>query len=218
MTSRDQEPARPNLELEMSIRREAGVRYVVGLDEAGRGALAGPVVAAAVILPLDAPQTLQKLKDVNDSKQLTPRRREQLYDLIVTHALCWGVGHSSPEEIDRLGIIPANARAMEQALSQLDPGGEFLLIDGRMRLRNVSLPQQSVVRGDSKSLTIAAASILAKVSRDRQMITLDEDYPQYGFGRHKGYCTQQHVDALTRHGPCEAVHRFSFAPIRTPLI
>lgn len=218
MSSRDPEPARPNLELERSICREAGVRYVVGLDEAGRGAVAGPVVAAAVILPLDAPQALQKLKDVNDSKQLTPRRREQLYDLIVTHALCWGVGRSSPEEIDRLGIIPANARAMEQALSQLDPGGEFLLIDGRMRLRNVSLPQQSVVRGDSKSLTIAAASILAKVSRDRQMIALDEDYPQYGFGRHKGYCTQQHVEALTHHGPCESVHRFSFAPIRTPLL
>lgn len=218
MTSRDQEPARPSLELEETIRRETGVRYVVGLDEAGRGAVAGPVVAAAVILPLDASEALQKLKDVNDSKQLTPRQRERLYDLIVAHALCWGVGRSSPEEIDRLGIIPANARAMEQALSQLDPRGDFLLIDGRMRLRNISLPQQSVVRGDSKSLTIAAASVLAKVSRDRQMIALDEHHPQYGFGRHKGYCTRQHVEALELHGPCRAVHRFSFAPIRAPLL
>lgn len=218
MTSRDREPARPNVELENAIRRDTGARYVVGLDEAGRGALAGPVVAAAVILPLDAPATLHKLRDVNDSKRLTARRREQLYELIVTHALCWGVGRASAEEIDRLGIIPANARAMEQALAQLDPGGEFLLIDGRMRLRNVPLPQQSVVRGDSKSLSIAAASILAKVSRDRQMIALGERHPQYGFGRHKGYCTRQHVEALSRHGPCRAVHRFSFAPIRTPLL
>lgn len=218
MTSRNREPARPNVELEKTVCREAGVRYVVGLDEAGRGALAGPVVAAAVILPLDAPEVLQKLKDVNDSKQLTARRREQLYDLVLTHALCWSVGQASPEEIDRLGIIPANACAMERALSRLDPAGEFLLIDGRMRLRNVSLPQQSVVRGDSKSLSIAAASILAKVSRDRQMIDLGQQHPQYGFARHKGYCTRQHVEALERHGPCRAVHRFSFAPIREPLL
>lgn len=194
------------------------MRYVAGLDEAGRGALAGPVVAAAVILPLDAPNRLQQLEGVNDSKRLSPRQRDRFYDLIVTHALCWGIGSTSPEGIDRLGIIPANARAMEEALEQLEPRGEFLLIDGRMRLRNVSLPQQSVVRGDSRSLTIAAASILAKVSRDRQMMALGERFPNYGFERHKGYCTPQHVDAIARYGPCSTVHRFSFAPIRTPLL
>ena len=208
----------PDLELEHAVRNATGLSLIAGLDEAGRGALAGPVVAAAVILPLDAPDTLQKLEHVDDSKRLSFRQRERLYDLIVAHALCWGVGSAPAEVIDRLGIVPANARAMELALAQLSPGGEFLLIDGRMRLRNVPLPQQSVIRGDSRSMSIASASILAKVSRDRQMFALDERYPQYGFARHKGYCTPQHVAAIERHGPRPAIHRYSFAPIRTPLL
>lgn len=208
----------PSVALELAIRNETGLQHVAGLDEAGRGALAGPVVAAAVILPLDTPDRLEKLAGVNDSKQLTFRQRESLYELIIRHALAWGVGSTPAKDIDRYGIIPANARAMEMALAQLGTSANFLLIDGRMRLRNVALPQKSVVRGDSLSLSIAAASILAKVTRDRHMVALDATYPQYGFGRHKGYCTRQHVSAIERYGPCRDIHRYTFAPIRSPLL
>lgn len=207
----------PTLELEWAAREETGIRYVVGLDEAGRGAVAGPVVAAAVILPLDAPERLQHLDGVNDSKQMTPGKRDALYDLIVEHALAYGVGSTPAAGIDEMGILPANARAMKAALGQLEPAGEYLLIDGRMRLQGIALPQQAVVRGDSLSLSIAAASILAKVARDRHMIDQDAHYPHYGFARHKGYCTAQHVAALEKHGPCP-IHRHSFAPIRRGLL
>lgn len=207
----------PTLELEEAIRRETGFHYIVGLDEAGRGAVAGPVVAAAVILPLDDAARLKELEAVNDSKQLTPRQRELLYDLICTHALAYGVGSTPAAAIDEIGILPANARAMEAALAQLVPAGEYLLIDGRMKLRNLALPQQSVIRGDKLSLSIAAASILAKVTRDRHMTALEEEYPDYGFARHKGYCTRAHVAALETHGPCR-IHRHSFAPIRPALL
>ena len=207
----------PSLELEAAIRRESGARYIAGLDEAGRGAVAGPVVAAAVVLPLDDPQRLAAMSAVDDSKQLTPVRRELLFDLIVEHALSYGVGVVPASEIDRIGILPANARAMQRALAQLDPGGDYLLLDGRMRLPRVSLPQRSVIRGDSLSLTIAAASILAKVTRDRHMVEQDIHYPHYGFARHKGYCTAAHVAALEEHGPC-AIHRHTFAPIRRSLL
>ena len=208
----------PDVTLETTVREETSLHHIAGLDEAGRGAVAGPVVAAAVILPLDSPHALAQLHAVNDSKQLSSRQRESLFDLIIQHALCWAVGSIAASQIDQMGIIAANAKAMEQALAQLQPAPPFLLIVGRMRLRNVSLPQQSVVRGDALSLSIAAASILAKVSRDRLMMDLDNHYPQYGFGQHKGYCTARHVAAIEQYGPCPAIHRFSFAPIRTPLL
>ena len=207
----------PTLDLEVAIRRETGVRYVVGLDEAGRGAVAGPVVAAAVILPLDAPERLQHLDAVNDSKQITARKREALYSLIVEHAVAYGVGSTPAAGIDEMGILPANAQAMKAALRQLDPAGDYLLIDGRLRLQGIALPQRAVIRGDSLSLSIAAASIVAKVTRDRHMIDQDAHYPRYGFARHKGYCTAQHVTALEEHGPCP-IHRHSFAPIRRGLL
>lgn len=207
----------PTLELEQAIIAKTGLRYVAGLDEAGRGAVAGPVVAAAVILPLDDAARLKELGAVNDSKQLTAQQRDTLFDLICTHALAFGIGSTPADVIDEIGIIPANARAMQAALAQLAPAGEYLLIDGRMKLKNLSLPQQSVIRGDSLSLSIAAASILAKVTRDRQMIDIDPTYPHYGFARHKGYCTPQHVAALETHGPC-SIHRHSFAPIRPTLL
>jgi ribonuclease HII len=203
--------------MELAILEETGLRYIVGLDEAGRGAVAGPVVAAAVILPLEEPARLQHLAAVDDSKQLTPRQRSALYDVILEHALAYGIGSTPAAEIDRMGILPANASAMRAALQQLQPAGEYLLIDGRMKLKNVVLPQQAVVRGDSLSLSIAAASILAKVTRDRHMIALARKFPHYGFAQHKGYCTRQHVSALNAHGPC-AVHRHSFTPIRQPLL
>ncbi|MDX1663624.1 MAG: ribonuclease HII [Candidatus Promineifilaceae bacterium] len=207
----------PTLDLEEAIRRESGARHIAGLDEAGRGAVAGPVVAAAVILPLDDPQRLAALAAVDDSKQLTPARREILYDLIIEHALAYAVGLVRASQIDRIGILPANAHAMQSALSRLEPGGDYLLLDGRMRLPRVPLPQRSVIRGDSLSLSIAAASILAKVTRDRHMVEQDNHYPQYGFARHKGYCTAAHVAALEQHGPC-AIHRHTFAPIRPSLL
>ena len=202
--------------LEIDFRKELGVTFVAGVDEAGRGAIAGPVVAAAVILPLDQPRKLERLIEVNDSKQLTPSKRESLYNLIMEVALANGIGAKGPEEIDAVGIIPANAAAMGIAISQLDPEAECLLIDGRMRLRNL-LHQKSIIRGDSLSLSIAAASILAKVSRDKHMIALDEKYPGYGFSSHKGYCTPQHVQALLKNGPSE-IHRHTFRPVRQPLL
>jgi ribonuclease HII len=206
-----------SLELEFQVGSKWGFTLIAGLDEAGRGAIAGPVFAAAVILPLDEPNQLQLLRKVNDSKQLPPGLREELFDLVIEHALAFGIGSTPANDIDNVGIIPANAQAMLQAVSMLNPEPEFLLIDGRMRLRSTILPQQSVIRGDSKSLSIAAASILAKVSRDRHMVALDSEFPHYHFAAHKGYCTARHRKALDRLGPCQ-VHRHSFAPIRPTLV
>ncbi|MCI0398526.1 MAG: ribonuclease HII [Chloroflexi bacterium] len=202
----------PHLELEMAAYRELGLTTIAGVDEAGRGAIAGPVVAAAVILPLEQPHRLAKLHAVRDSKQLTARQRAALYDLILEQAVAWGVGRIPAEEIDCIGILPANFKAMRLALAQLDPTAQYLLLDGPLRLPGVTLPQQAVVRGDNLSLTIAAASIVAKVTRDREMTALDTQYPLYGFASHKGYCTAGHQANLTRHGPCP-IHRHTFAPI-----
>lgn len=202
----------PTLDLEWAIRDESGVGAIAGLDEAGRGAIAGPVVAAAVILPLDDSERLAHLVGVADSKQLSPRRREQLYEQIAAHALACGIASTPASDIDEIGILPANMQAMRAALAQLALPAEFLLVDGPLRLLRVAIPQKAVVRGDSTCLSIAAASILAKVTRDRYMLALDERYPTYGFAHHKGYCTPQHVAALEAHGPCPE-HRYSFAPI-----
>jgi len=207
----------PSVTLENDFRKELGLTFAAGVDEAGRGAIAGPVVAAAVVLPLDQPNELARLIEVNDSKQLTSKKRDYLYNLIMEVALSNGIGAAGPEEIDAIGIISANAAAMSMAVSQLDPEAECLLIDGRMRLRKLQLHQKSIIRGDRLSLSIAAASILAKVSRDRLMIALDEKFPGYGFSSHKGYCTPQHVDALNKIGPSD-VHRHTFRPLRQPLI
>jgi ribonuclease HII len=207
----------PSLSLENDIIATTGLRLIAGLDEAGRGALAGPVAAAAVILPLDAPERLEALREVNDSKQLTAKVRERLYDLVIEHALAYGIGLEAASVVDEMGIIPATKRAMQTAVSQLTPAPQFLLIDGRIRLKTLPTPQQSVIRGDAQSLSIAAASILAKVTRDRLMIELDTRYPQYGFARHKGYGTAQHLAALAQHGPCP-LHRFTFSPVKRPLL
>lgn len=204
-----------DLTLETAVSQQHNFTHIAGIDEAGRGALAGPVVAAAVILPLnDQIETL--LDGVNDSKQLTAKRRETLFDLICQHALAYGIGKQPASVIDEIGILPANRLAMGTAVTQLSPAPQFLLIDGRIRLPQLNIPQKSIVRGDSQSLSIAAASILAKVTRDRIMCELDRQFPLYGFAQHKGYGTQQHRDALVQHGPC-AQHRHSFAPIRRPL-
>jgi ribonuclease HII len=189
-----------------------GFRCVAGLDEAGRGSWAGPVVAAAVILPPDQPDLARHLAGVRDSKTLSPARREALLDLIERHALAWGVGAVSPAGIDARGIVPATREAMSLALGALSRPADYLLID-HISLPDQPLPQVSLPKGDARILSIAAASIVAKVSRDRMMVELDATYPGYGFARHKGYGTPQHRAALERLGPC-AVHRLSFAPLQ----
>ncbi len=205
------------LELETAVFTTTRLPHIAGLDEAGRGALAGPVAAAAVILPLDNPDALAALSAVKESKQLTPARREALNPLILQHALAYGIGLEPAEVIDEIGIMAATKRAMATAVAQLNPPAQYLLIDGRIRLQTIPLPQKAIVRGDDLSLSIAAASILAKVTRDRLMVELDPFYPQYNFLQHKGYGTAQHLAALAHFGPCP-VHRHSFAPIKRPLV
>jgi len=197
----------PNLHEEMALRTQ-GYHLIAGLDEAGRGSWAGPVVAGAVILSLDSPSLAEDLKGVRDSKKLTPRQRDRLYEVIRDTALAMEVGMVSATMIDRIGIVPATRQAMHEAIAQLSPAPDFLLIDF-LALPSLALPQKSVVEGDVSSLSIAAASIVAKVSRDRLMVKLDGKYPGYGFARHKGYGTPQHRAALRRLGP-SPIHRLSF--------
>jgi ribonuclease HII len=205
-----------NLALETAVSQQHHITHIAGLDEAGRGALAGPVVAAAVILPLN--NTIETLLyGVNDSKQLSAKKRETLFELICQHALAYGIGQQPAAVIDAIGILPANKLAMQTAVTQLTPTPQFLLIDGRIHLPQLNIPQQSIIRGDSQSLSIAAASILAKVTRDRLMCQLDSQFPHYGFAQHKGYGTELHRAAIAQHGPCPQ-HRHSFAPIRQPLL
>lgn len=189
----------------------AGYRRLAGLDEAGRGAWAGPVVAAAVILPPDR-TIAQRLAGVADSKQLTPQQRERLFAVIRSEVAAVGVGVVSARRIDAIGIVAATRQAMREALAQLDPSPDYLLID-HLRLTSLPTPQQSLVKGDCHVLSIAAASIVAKVTRDRLMVELSRAYPAYGFERHKGYGTAEHRQALQRLGLCP-IHRRSFRPVR----
>jgi len=183
-----------------------GYRRVVGLDEAGRGPLAGPVVTAAVILPRDF-----NLDGIGDSKALTPRSREKAFERIVAEAECVGIGIVGPEVIDDVNILRATHAAMRAALDDIGAVFDFILVDG---LAVPGLPTDSmpIVGGDAKSASIGAASIVAKVTRDRIMEKIDAEYPQYGFASHKGYCTHEHLRALDEHGPCPC-HRKSFAPV-----
>jgi ribonuclease HII len=192
--------------------REQGFSRVAGLDEAGRGAWAGPVVAGAVILPLDHFDLARALKGVNDSKQLSAATRETLLPLILETALAVGTGHATHIEIDALGIVCATQLAMRRALAALAVQPDILLTDA-LRLPGVDLPCKPLVKGDQKSLSIAAASIVAKVSRDQWIDRLDESYPQYGFLVHKGYGTDLHQRALRRFGPTP-YHRMTFAPLK----
>lgn len=176
---------------------------VCGIDEAGRGPLAGPVVAAAVILPRDA-----EIFYLNDSKKVTERRREILFDEIKEKALAYGIGIVSPADIDEINILQATYKAMRQAIEQLSLAPAVLLNDA-VTIPGVSLPQVPIIKGDAKSVSIAAASILAKVTRDRMMRQYDEIYPEYGFAAHKGYGTAAHMAAIREHGPCP-IHRRTF--------
>ncbi|MGB9880073.1 MAG: ribonuclease HII [Anaerolineae bacterium] len=191
---------------------EAGYRWVAGLDEVGRGALAGPVVAAAVVLPPCRNDLCSILSQVRDSKMLTPRQRATLFPIICATSLGIGLGIASARFIDRWGIAPAVKRAMVMAVRNLPLVPDYLLIDA-VRLPEASIAQESLIKGDTRVLSIAAASIVAKVFRDRLMVALDRYYPGYGFAVHKGYGTAAHCTALEYLGPSPA-HRRSFAPVR----
>lgn len=194
---------------------QKGLSYVAGVDEAGCGPLAGPVVAAAVMFPCAWAEAglYGKLRGLNDSKQLTEEQREHYYSIITTHPdIRFGVASVDVEMIDQINILQAAHRAMHLALSQLAPSVEHALIDGR-RVRSMTIPHTPIIKGDCRSYSIAAASVLAKVTRDRTMKELDARYPGYGFAEHKGYSTPQHLAAIARLGAC-AIHRKSFSPFR----
>lgn len=187
-----------------------GHHVIAGLDEAGRGPLAGPVVSAAVILPSGFPSG-----EVNDSKKISPKRRGLLYDLIYERALAVGVGIVDAAEIDRINILQASLLSMAMATANLRPEPDCLLIDGIFPIP-LSLPQDTIPKGDARSISIAAASIVAKVTRDRLMARYDEEYPQYGFATHKGYPTRNHREAIRRYGCCP-IHRRSFKGVKEHL-
>lgn len=176
---------------------------VCGIDEAGRGPLAGPVVAGAVILPEDA-----EILYLNDSKKLSASRREELYEEIQDKAVSWAVGIVSPERIDEINILQATYEAMRQAIGKLETVPDILLVDA-VTIPDVTQPQVGIIKGDAKSVSIAAASIMAKVTRDRIMVEMNELYPEYGFAGHKGYGSKEHIGAIRKYGPCP-IHRRTF--------
>lgn len=189
-----------------------GYRLVAGIDEAGRGCLAGPVVAAAVVMPKEVHFSLGPLEAVRDSKLLRPAMRDELYELIQSRAISVGVGIVDSREIDRIGIVPATRKAMVSAVNSLRVQPDFLLID-YLTLSEFDIAQIGIVHGDALCFSIAAASIVAKVTRDRLMLRQDEACPGYGFCRNKGYGTPEHLEALGRLGP-SPIHRRTFAPVR----
>jgi ribonuclease HII len=202
-------PLVPDLSYENLLWSQA-LTYVAGIDEAGRGALAGPVTAAALVLPA-ALEIAQSLAGVRDSKQMTPSQRERWATEIKLQAVSWAVGTASPQEIDAIGILPATRLAVQRALDLLEPTAEHLLLD-YLLLPEYPLPQTSLIKGDQRSLSIAAASVLAKTARDAWMCELEVQFPGYGFAVHKGYGTERHLVALERLGP-SVVHRKSFRPV-----
>lgn len=190
-----------------TMARRQGYRAVAGIDEAGRGPLAGPVVAAAVILP-----EAFDLPGLNDSKQLSAKKRNQLYPLIHEQALAVGIGVGRAEEIDEINILQATLKGMSRAVGRLPLSPDYLLVDGITPVP-IGIEQKTLKKGDSRSLSIAAASVIAKVVRDRIMVTYDRLFPEYGFAGHKGYGSQKHRDAVAKYGPC-ACHRRTFAGVK----
>ena len=184
--------------------RSKGYKLVCGVDEAGRGPLAGPVCAAAVILPDNC-----EIEGLNDSKKISEKKREALFDIIKEKAIAYSIAYGSLEEIEEYNILEATYLAMNSAIEGLNTKADFALIDGNRVPKGIKIPCETVVKGDSKSCSIAAASILAKVTRDRLMLEYDKKYPQYLFAQHKGYGTKAHYEAIKQHGVCE-IHRLSF--------
>ncbi len=203
-------PPKPTLEFEQTC-WQAGQLHVAGIDEAGRGPLAGPVAAAAVILPAD-PRVEASLDGVRDSKEMTPAQRAYWAGCLKQTALAYGIGFGSVEEIDTQGILAATYLAVRRALNQLCPPPDCLLLDF-IHLPGFPRPQISLVKGDARSLSIASASVLAKTARDALLNEMDGLYPGYGFARHKGYATLEHLQAIQRLGPCP-IHRRSFRPLK----
>ena len=200
--AKTKEPVLLTMEKEMEIRAK-GFTAVCGIDEAGRGPLAGPVVAAAVILPEDI-----QLPGVNDSKKITEKKREILFDFVKEHALAYGIGEASETEIDEINILQATFLAMRRAVEALQIPADYALVDGN-RIQGLPVPAETVIGGDGKVLSIAAASILAKVTRDRYMRDMAAQYPEYGFEKHKGYGTKAHYAAIEQYGICP-LHRKTF--------
>ena len=182
----------------------SGFSCICGVDEAGRGPLAGPVCAAAVILPEGA-----VIEGLDDSKKLTEKKREKLYDIIKETAAAYSVAYGTLEEIETVNILEATYLAMNRAIEGLNVKPDFALIDGNRVPREIKIPCETIVKGDSKSMSIAAASVLAKVTRDRLMLEYDKKYPEYNFKKHKGYGTKEHTELIKQYGPCE-IHRLSF--------
>lgn len=200
--AKTKEPVLLTMEKEMEIHAK-GFTAVCGIDEAGRGPLAGPVVAAAVILPEDI-----QLPGVNDSKKITEKKREILFDFVKEHALAYGIGEASETEIDEINILQATFLAMRRAVEALQIPADYALVDGN-RIQGLPVPAETVIGGDGKVLSIAAASILAKVTRDRYMRDMAAQYPEYGFEKHKGYGTKAHYAAIEQYGICP-LHRKTF--------
>ena len=203
-------PERPNLDFEINLWHR-GVRIVAGVDEAGRGALAGPVAAGAVVLPAEFIDLYNHLEGVQDSKVMNPTDREHWAEEIKAVAIAWSVGFASVAEIDKIGILPATQLAAGRAIQSLHCVVEHILVD-YINLPDVALPQTPLVKGDARSLSIAAASILAKTTRDALLVELDETFPGYLFAKNKGYGTPEHRQAIDRLGPCDQ-HRKTFSPV-----
>lgn len=193
------------LEKMLEFERKYGDTFscICGIDEAGRGPFAGPVVAGTVILPVGL-----KIEGLNDSKQVSPKRREELYDIIMDQAVSVGVGMASPGRIDEINILQATYEAMKHAVKDLDVVPDLLLNDA-VTIPQIPIRQVGIIKGDGRSLSIAAASIIAKVTRDRMMVDYDEIYPEYGFAKNKGYGSKEHIEALKKYGPCP-IHRSTF--------
>lgn len=187
-----------------NIAQQKGYKFICGVDEAGRGPLAGPVCAAAVILPPDC-----IIDGLNDSKKISEKKREMLFEQIIQKAVSYSVAYGTLEEIEKYNILEATYLAMNRAIDGLSQKADFALIDGNRIPKNIKIPCETVVKGDSKSCSVAAASILAKVTRDRLMLEYDKKYPQYNFAKHKGYGTKAHYEAIKEYGVCE-IHRLSF--------
>lgn len=186
---------------------DLGIKYIAGVDEVGRGPLAGPVVVAAVILPLNL-----RIKGINDSKKLSAKKRDELYKIILNEALAVSVAFIDEKVVDEINIYEATKKGMLEAIAGLKIKPEHVLIDA-MPLRELEIPHTSIIHGDALSASIGAASIIAKVTRDEYMDKMDMKYPNYGFKHHKGYCTKEHLESLEKYGPCE-IHRKSFAPVK----
>ena len=183
---------------------EKGFKNICGIDEAGRGPLAGPVVIAAAIMPRNS-----MIEGVNDSKKVSEKKREELYEIITKEAISYGVGIIDQKEIDRINILNATKEGLTMAVKELNPRPDLIIVDALTKIDTDGIPYQSIIKGDAKCYSISAASIIAKVTRDRIMRQWDEIYPQYGFAKHKGYGTAEHIKALKEYGPCP-LHRESF--------